>query len=285
MPDPAEWSALEVALVQGRSRLVASKSLQPLKILNPRAGGPGCHAVLSSYGGGLVAGDQLRLRVRCQPGARLFLSTQANAKVFKSIDGRVAEQHVGGHLAAGALAAVLPDPVVPQAGSRYRQRQHWHLAPGALLLLADWFSAGRTELGERFAFQEYASEIKISLDGRLVVLDRFAFDPAEHIATAPANFDRYESLLTVYLVGGPDDPRFAALAGALHALKMPVQGDPHFRLAGRPCVVSVARARPEVVLLRALAASRADAEFVYQQLLGVLTGAEFFGADMLARKY
>ncbi|MFD1469357.1 urease accessory protein UreD [Hymenobacter caeli] len=285
MPDPAEWSELEVALVQGRSRLVASKSLQPLKILNPRAGGTGCHAVLSSYGGGLVAGDRLRLNVRCQPGARLFLSTQANTKVFKSIDGRVAEQHVSGHLAAGALAAVLPDPVVPQAGSRYRQRQHWDLAPEALLLLADWWAAGRTELGERFAFQEFASETRISVASQPLVLDRFAFDPAEHIATAPANFDRYESMLTVYLVGAPGDPRFAALAGALHALKMPVAGNPHFRLAGRACVVAVAQARPGVLLLRALAASRADVEFIYQHLLGVLAGAAFFGADMLARKY
>ncbi len=285
MTDPAAWSELEAALVQGRTRLVASKSLQPLKILNPRAGGPGCHAVLSSYGGGLVAGDHIRLRVRCQPGARLFLSTQANTKVFKSIDGQVAAQHLCSHLAAGALAAVLPDPVVPQAGSRYRQHQHWHLAPGALLLLADWWAAGRTELGERFAFQGYASEIRVSQNGRPLVLDRFAFAPAEHIATAPPNFDRYESMLTVYLAGAPDDPRFAALAGALHALKMPVAGDPHFRLAGRGCVVAVAQARPGLVVLRALAASRADVEFVYQHLLRVLAGAKFFGADMLARKY
>ena len=285
MTDAAEWSELEAAPVRGRTRLVASKSLQPLKILNPRAAGPGCHAVLSSYGGGLVAGDQIRLRVRCQAGARLFLSTQANTKVFKSVDGQVAEQHLCGALAAGALAAVLPDPVVPQAGSRYRQRQHWDLAPGALLLLADWWAAGRTELGERFAFQEYASEIRVSRHGRPLVLDRFAFDPAEHIATAPANFDRYESMLTVYLVGAPDDPRFAALAGALHALKMPASGDPHFRLAGRACVLSVAPARPGVVVLRALAASRADAEFVYERLLRALAGNDFFGTNLLARKY
>ncbi len=281
----AAWSELEVAPVRGRTRLVVSKSLQPLKILNPRTAGAGCHAVLSSYGGGLVAGDHLRLRVHCQPGARLFLSTQANTKVFKSIDGQVARQRLCGHLAAGALAAVLPDPVVPQAGSRFRQRQHWDLAPGALLLLADWWAAGRTELGERFAFREYSSEIRVSLQGRPLVLDRFVFDPAEHIATAPPNFDGYESMLTVYLVGAPEASAFAALAGALHALKMAVPGDPHFRLAGRPCVLSVARARPEVVVLRALARSRADVGFVYEHLLRVLAGEEFFGDNLLARKY
>lgn len=185
----------------------------------------------------------------------------------------------------GALAAVLPDPVVPQAGSRYRQRQHWDLQPGALLLLADWFAAGRTGLGERFAFQEYSSEIRVSLHGRPLVLDRFHFNPAAHIATASANFDRYESMLTVYLVGPAETPGFGALAAALHALKMPVSGDPHFRLAGRACIVSVAQARPEVVVLRALAASRADADFIYQHLLRVLAEEMFFGANLLARKY
>ncbi|WP_161599398.1 urease accessory protein UreD [Hymenobacter nivis] len=285
MSTPAEWSELAVAQVQGRARLVASKSLQPLKILNPGAAHAACHVVLSSYGGGLVAGDDLRLRIHGGAGTRLCLSTQANTKVFKSIDGQWAAQHFAGTLEAGALAAVLPDPVVPQAGSRYRQTQRWDLAPGALLLLADWWAAGRTDLGERFAFHEFTSETRIRVAGRPLVLDRFVFNPAEHIATAPANFDRYETMLTVYLVGAPEEPRFAALAGALHALKMPVQDDPHFRLAGRACVVAVAQARPGVVVLRAGALHRQDADFIYHHLLQTLAGEDFLGYNPLARKY
>jgi len=285
MSTPVEWSELAVAQVQGRSRLVVSKSLQPLKILNPGVAHAACHVVLSSYGGGLVAGDDLRLRVHGGAGTRLCLSTQANTKVFKSIDGQWAAQHFAGTLEAGALAVVLPDPVVPHAGSRYRQTQRWDLAPGSLLLLADWWAAGRTDLGERFNFQELILETRVSVAGRPLVLDRFVFNPAEHIATAPANFDRYETVLTVYLVGVPEEPRFAALAGALHTLKMPAQDDPHFRLAGRACVVAVAAARPGVVVLRALAHHRQDADFIYQHLLRILSEEEFLGYNPLARKY
>ena len=61
MPLTTDWSELEVAQVQGRSRLITCRNLQPLKILNPAAPASSCHAVLSSYGGGMVAGDTIRL--------------------------------------------------------------------------------------------------------------------------------------------------------------------------------------------------------------------------------
>ena len=112
-PAAPEWSTLEVAQVRGRTRLVACKNIQPLKMLQPGSPGHACHVVLSSYGGGLVAGDVIRLRVAARAGARLFLSTQASTRVFRSIDGAVAEQHTVGELAENALAVVFPDPVVP----------------------------------------------------------------------------------------------------------------------------------------------------------------------------
>ena len=83
-PAAARWSEIEVASVRGSSRLVTSRSIQPLKLLNPRAAGGSCHVVLSSYGGGMLAGDVIRLRVRAQAGARLFLGTQASTKTSVS---------------------------------------------------------------------------------------------------------------------------------------------------------------------------------------------------------
>ena len=94
-----EWSEIEVASVRGKSALITCKNIQPLKLLNPGSPAVGCHVVLSSYGGGMVAGDQIWLRVRCQTGTRLLLSTQANTKIFRSVDGAVAEQVVEGEVA------------------------------------------------------------------------------------------------------------------------------------------------------------------------------------------
>ncbi|GAA4507348.1 hypothetical protein GCM10023172_37820 [Hymenobacter ginsengisoli] len=289
MPDDypfGSWSELTVAQVRQQSRLIASRSLQPLKIINPAApASPACHAVLASYGGGLVAGDSIRLRVRCEAGSRLLLSTQANTRIFKSIDGSQAEQLTEGYLAEEALAVVLPDPLVPQAASRYHQAQHWHLAPSATLLLADWWHAGRTDAGEKFAFTSFATELRISVAGRLALLDRFGLHPTEHLAMSQATFGPYASALSLYLVGPPGGVQFERLATALRQLPPPGQTDLHASLAGRPCVVAVAQARPNVLVVRALGRTRLDLEPVYQAVSAVLVAEELLGFSPLARKY
>ncbi len=88
------WSIVEVNRVGGRSRLTSYLAVAPLKILSPKAAADYSTAVLSSYGGGLVAGDCARLRVRCGRGAELFLGTQAFTKVYKATDGQVVRQEV-----------------------------------------------------------------------------------------------------------------------------------------------------------------------------------------------
>ena len=275
-----------MARVRQQSRLIASRSLQPLKIINPAApAGSACHAVLASYGGGLVAGDCIRLRVRCETGSRLLLSTQANTRIYKSIDGSQAEQLTEGHVAENALAVVLPDPLVPQAASRYHQAQHWHLASSAVLLLADWWHAGRTDTGEKFAFTAFATELRVRVAGRLTLLDRFALRPADHLATSQATFGPYRTALSFYLVGPPADARFQQLAAALRQLPPAGQTDLHASLAGRPCVVAVTQARDNVLVVRALGHSRLDLEPLYRAVSRALAGEQLLGFDALQRKY
>ena len=285
LPAAAEWSTLEVARVRGHSRLVTCKNIQPLKLLQPASHGRACHVVLSSYGGGLVAGDVIRLRVTGQASSRLILTTQASTRVFRSIDGAVAEQHTVGELAENALAVVFPDPVVPQAESRYHQTQAWQLHPTALLLLVDWFHSGRMDQGERFAFTSLHSELRVRVAGRLVVLDRFAFNPEENIATSPTNFAGYQTFFSVFLVGSPDDARFKFLGEMLARQKMPGGTGPHFNITGQDCVVSVARARENVWVLRAAAHSRMALQPLCEQILAALASEELLGYNPLARKY
>jgi urease accessory protein len=283
--DAPAWSVLDVADVRGRSRLVACKNIQPLKLLQPASHSSAVHVVLSSYGGGMVAGDVIRLRITGQTGTRLIVSTQASTKIFRSIDGAVAEQHTVGELGENALAVVFPDPVVLQAESRYRQMQEWHLQPSSLLFLVDWFHSGRMDQGERFAFTSLHSELRVRVAGRLVVLDRFAFEPTEHIATSPANFGEYQTFFSVFLVGSPDDARFQFLGEVLARQKMPGSTGPHFRISSQPYVVSVARARENVWVLRAAAHSRMDLQPLYDALLAGLADEQLLGYNPLGRKY
>ena len=271
--------------MRGKTRIIASKNIQPLKMLQPASSSSACHVVLSSYGGGLVAGDIIRLRVTGGAGTRLIVTTQASTRVFRSIDGAVAEQHTVGELAENALAVVFPDPVVPQAASRYRQTQVWQLHPTALLFLVDWFHSGRMDQGERFAFTSFHSELRVRVAGRLVVLDRFGFEPAENIAASPANFAGYQTFFSVFLVGSPADARFQALAGLLKRQKMPGGDGPHFQLDNQAGVVSVTQARENVWVLRAAAHSRMALQPLCDEMLAALADRELLGYNPLARKY
>ncbi|WP_164891161.1 urease accessory protein UreD [Botryobacter ruber] len=279
------WSELEVALVQQKSNVITARSIQPLKLLNPKAQGTGCHVVLSSYGGGMVAGDTIRLRVSCGTASTLFLSTQANTKIFKSEDGAVAAQHVAGELAEHSLAVVFPDPVVLQEASRYKQVQHWELQPNSLLLVADWFHSGRMDAGERYLFHSFLSELQVRVNGKLVLLDRFSFQPEEHIATSPANFDQYQTMLSVYLVGSPADARFQLLAQTLLQLKMTETESLHFDLTAKDVVVSVTKVKEGVFILRAMAKSRLDLQPLCDTLLEELSKPELLGYNPVRRKY
>ena len=280
-----EWSRLEVAYVRGQSRLVRCHNVQPLKLLQPACPTGACHVVLSSYGGGMVAGDVVRLRVTAQADTRLFVSTQANTRIFRSIDGAVAEQHTAGEVGENALAVVFPDPVVLQAASRYQQVQHWNLAPGATLLLVDWFHSGRMEQGERFAFTSLHAELNVRVAGRLVLLDRFHFAPDEHIAAAPANFAGYQTFFSAFLVGPPTDARFQRLAAQLRQQQLPGSTEPHFTVDGLRYVVAVSQARPNVCILRAAAHSRLDLQPLCNQIMTALADEELLGYNPLQRKY
>ena len=89
------WSIVEVSRVGGRSRLTSCLAVAPLKILSPKVEADYSTAVLSSYGGGLVAGDCARLRVRAAVGrpssswVRRLLP-----KCIRPTDGQVARQEV-----------------------------------------------------------------------------------------------------------------------------------------------------------------------------------------------
>ena len=85
-----------------------------LRWVAPREAGA-CQVYLSNYGGGLLAGDEIRMRVECHPDSRLYLGTQASTKIYRSASGKTGVQETIGTLHAGAIAVVCPDPVVPFA--------------------------------------------------------------------------------------------------------------------------------------------------------------------------
>ena len=188
---------LDVARVECRSVVRNAYATSPLRLLTPKNHGSAAWVYASSYGGGMVGGDDVRLTVRVGAGATTFLSSQASTKVYRS-QARTA-LHLDASVAAGGLLIAWPDPVICFAGSTYRQTQHIELSGGAGLVLVDTMSSGRRVSGERWQFAEYASELTVRLDGRLVLFDALRLSAAE--GELAARMGRFDVLCTVAIAG------------------------------------------------------------------------------------
>jgi urease accessory protein UreH len=154
-------ACFEVEIVSRESSVTCAFATNPLKLLTPRARGQSVWACTSSFGGGLVAGDQTRFDIRIGPGARCYLGTQAATKIYRNPSLLPCGHTTGAILAAGSLLVFAPDPVQAFAGSTYMQRQEFQLASDASLVLLDWFTSGRAARGERWAFNRFQSRNEV----------------------------------------------------------------------------------------------------------------------------
>jgi len=148
----------------------------PLKLIAPAATylpndtKPGLsstiHTVfLLTYGGGLVAGDSIDLRVVLAPETRLILLTQGSTKIFKSPSHDiVTTQTTLVDIGHDAALCYLPDPVQPFGESAFEQKQVYNVVgTKANLCVCDWVSEGRTARGEKWSFRTYTSRNEVWL--------------------------------------------------------------------------------------------------------------------------
>ncbi len=190
-----------IEMVSGQSAATSVWASSPLKILVPHPRGPSVWAYLSSFGGGLVAGDQTNLTVQLGPRTRCFLSTQASTKVYRNPAGLPCGHQLKANLDHDSLLVLAPDPVQAFAGSGYAQRHEFHLAPGSGLVLVDWLSSGRTECGERWAFDSFRSRNDVFVGGERLLLDSLFLDGAQGKRQSAHRLGRFNCLALVLVVG------------------------------------------------------------------------------------
>ena len=177
---PHGTARLEVDLVAGQSAVTSAWAVSPLKLLTPRSRGLNVWACLSSFGGGMVAGDQNTLTIRVGAGARAFVSTQSSTKIYRSRSSQPCTFKLDAMVAPGAVLALVPDAVQCFAGSVYEQRQEFHLEQDASLVLVDWVCSGRPARGERWAFTKFKSRTDIFVNSERVLLESLLLDPCEN---------------------------------------------------------------------------------------------------------
>ena len=100
------------------------------------------YTYLLTTGGGVLHGDRHRTDLTFGPGTSAHVTTQAHTKLYRMDEG-YATALVNVDVGPGAHVEIVPDPVIPYAGSRYFQRTRVTLDPTATLVYGETLYAGR----------------------------------------------------------------------------------------------------------------------------------------------
>jgi len=193
---------LEVANVCGQSAATVVESRSPLKILVPRPRGESVWSYLGSFGGGLLPGDEIDVRVSVGENARCFLGTQSSTKIFRGGARGAVKNRLNADVGSNALFVYAPDVAQGFADSRFQQRQNFELKDeSANLVFLDWYSSGRQARDERWAFSEYSSRTEIRVAGRIILLDSVRLNADDDLLSLPDRMGRANCVATVVLVG------------------------------------------------------------------------------------
>lgn len=260
---------LEVEMVFHESTVTSAAASSPMKLLTPVSRGKSVWAYTSSFGGGLVAGDRTELAVTVSGGARCFFGTQSSTKVYRNPAALPCEHSTHAEVEENSLLVFAPEPVQAFADSHYSQKQEFHLAPNASLVLLDWLSAGRTARGERWAFKQLESRNDVFIGGERALVDSILLS-SEELA---AQMGRFNCLATLLLLG-------PAVKLAAESLLQQIAARPVEKRAALACSASTVTGG---VLLRV---AGEEVEAVRRELGGHLTFLrDILGDDPWARKW
>jgi urease accessory protein len=264
----ASWSRLEVAQVEAHSVVLGARAIAPLKLLNPSNHGRSAWVFQSSYGGGFVGADDVRLEVQVRAGATLFLSSQASSKAYRQAHGRL---ELNATLEAGAVLVSWPDPTVCFAQASFTQAQRFCLADQSAGLVAlEMVTSGRMARAERWLFERYASQLYLDVGGEAALREALVLSQAH--GELAARLGALDALATVVITGQPTDALAASVEEAVRAAPL-----------SRELLVVCSRAAGALVV-RAASSQSAALTGRLRELLGPGV-AKLLGDDPLLRKW
>jgi urease accessory protein UreH len=137
------------------------------------------YVIVVCSGPGVFAGDLLRQTVRVGSGARVVLTSQSALQVHPAVAPQPATVDHRCVLDDDAELHCEWDPVIPFADARLAQRFDVRMPSSARLWWSDAIMAGRISRGEVWRFRQLAHELRLTVDGALQYLERYAIVPAE----------------------------------------------------------------------------------------------------------
>ena len=204
-----------------RTVVMVREQQSPLRVVRafPVAGGAAL-VHLHNLSGGVLGGDRLEIVVEAGPRAHAQLTSTGATRLYRSRAGLPpAIQCTTVSVGANALLEYLPDPLIPFAGSRYRQETRIALAAGAGLFWWEILAPGRAAHDELFAYDRLDMRLDIAAEGRLVALERMQLEPRLRPLSSPARLGPYHYFATFYICRvGMDASDWLALEAQLAEL-------------------------------------------------------------------
>lgn len=166
----------------GRTRILRRAFRFPLRMTAPMYLDPAVPAMAFVYvqnpSGGVFAADRLYTHVDLDEGACVHLTTQSATKIYRMDEGH-AVQTTTVSLAPYAYLELLPDILIPHAGSRFEQTLEVKIAAGAALFASEMVAPGRAARGERFDYEVVDLRTRVrDAEGVERLVDALRFEPA-----------------------------------------------------------------------------------------------------------
>jgi urease accessory protein len=120
---------------------------------------------------GILAGDRLDSQICVHRDAALLVTTPSASRVFQMRRG-MAECYQRFSVSAGGWLEVMPEPLVPHRGSRYRQRTVIEVEAGGSLFFVDQLMPGRVGHGEAWGWEELCLDLTVRVAGKLALRER-----------------------------------------------------------------------------------------------------------------
>jgi urease accessory protein len=209
---------------------------------------------------GLLADDRITLRARVEPGARLLLTTPSASRAHRMRDGHAeVDQHFS--VSANGSLESWPELLIPQGGTRYRQRSIVEVEPGGELLFFESLAPGRVASGESFeyALLDWSSQLRVG--DTIIARERYRLSPGEESVRALRRQFEHAYYASAWIVS-PQLTAESVCWQRIHGLQAPGLWVGCGALAQTGWTVKVL-AESSILLRRALAEIRAE---LYQAL-------------------
>lgn len=174
-----------------------------------RGGAGAAEVTVQAVGPGLFPGECLRTEVEVEAGATLVVRGQGATKLYPSPTGAPAVTTTRLVVATGGCLLWLPGELIPFRDAVLEQAVEASVSAGGRLALLDLLTPGRVAMGERDAYARLDLRLRISHDGRPLLIERARLEPTRRPMSVLGRHGGYGCAGTLVLVG------FGAAAGGL----------------------------------------------------------------------